>query len=79
MKNIIEILDYPSAKIGWHSASKVNEHLGKINSKIPFLYLHETGELVILDESLVTIMRFLQITYRVQQPSQAIKYIKEDA
>ena len=77
MKNTIEILDYPLAKMGWHSASKINEHLGKIDSKIPFLYLHESGELVLLDESLVKVMKFLQITYTIRQPSQAIRYIKE--
>ena len=78
MINNISIHAYKKAKIGWHYAKRVLEHLNKTDSKIHFLYLNETKELVILDDSLIEILDFLQISYKISLPSQTIQYIKED-
>lgn len=77
MKNTIEILSYPKAKMGWNHCHKVLDHLFRGDYKIDFLYLSESHELVILDEKLIEILDFLQVPYDLKKPSNAIKYIKE--
>ena len=77
MKNTIEFLSYPRAKIGWNHCHKLIDHLGRSDSKIPFIYSFETHELLIIDDKLIEYLEFLAIPYSIIKPSQAIKYIKE--
>lgn len=78
MKNTIEYLDYPRAKMGWNHGQKVMAHLGKQDSNIAFVYYFETLELLITDEKLIEVLDFLQVPYDLVNTSQSISYIKED-
>jgi len=78
MKNTINILDYPRAKMGWNHCHKLFDHLNKGSYSFPFVYLTETNELLITDDKLIEILDFLQIPYDLKKPSASIKYIKEE-
>ncbi len=77
MKNTIEYLAHPRAKMGWHHALKVLEHICRGEYNIPFIYYRETLELLIVDDKLIEFLEFLQIPYELRKPSQSITYIKE--
>jgi len=77
MKNTIEFLAHPTAKLGWNHCHRIIDHLGRGDFKIPFIYSFETHELLIIDDKLIEILDFLQIPYDIRKPSQAVKYIKE--
>jgi len=78
MKNTIEFLAHPRAKMGWNHCHKVLDHLGKGDYKIPFIYSFETHELLIVDDKLIEVLDFLQVPYDLRKPSASIKYIKEE-
>jgi len=79
MKNKLKLLDYPRARIGWGEGciQKLIEHLGKAEYKELFIYDFATFEIVVLDEKILEILTFLNINYKLKQPSNSIKYIKE--
>jgi len=76
MKNTIEFLLHPRANMGWHYCSRVIEYLGKGDYNIPFIYSFETNELLIVDNKLLEILKFLQIPYDLRMPTNSVKYIK---
>jgi len=78
MKTKIECALYPKARIGQNYLSRIQDHLEKQDSKIMFVYSFETHELLITDESLIEVLDFLKIPYKLVEPTQSITYIKEE-
>lgn len=76
-KNIIDVFEYAKAEIGWAHLSKLAEHLGKINSSLDLFYSFSSMELVILDDKLLDILRYLKIPYQYKPASNSIKFIKK--
>ena len=76
MMNIIEYNTFRRAKIGWHHATSLLEHLCIGGHNIPFVYYRETLELLIVDDKLIEFMDYLKIDYELREPPASIKYIK---
>jgi len=74
----IDLLVLNRAKMGWDNCPAILEHLGKISSDATFLYLFDSGELVLTDESIREALDILDISYEFKKASQSKHFIKTE-
>ena len=76
MKKQIDIFQYPRARVGWNYVGDIASHLGHSHMDIDLVYITKIGELIITDDRLIEILKFLKIPYDYIPPSSSVQFIK---
>lgn len=75
MTTSIDLVETPRVQIGWIYLTTLIEYLANNNSKIDIVYLFESHELIITDESLLVTLKDLQIPFKESRPGNSLRFV----